>query len=535
MTINSWGSDDPAEVAKGGTGNGTLTANNLLVGDGTNPVNFVSTGTVGQVLTSLGAGSDPTFQNATTGAPISLFIVDLAGGTPYATVQAALTAADAAGGNATVYVRPGTYVESLTLFTTVDLVGASGDSQENLVTISGLHTPPSSGNFSVANITLATIGDIFFSAAAGSTDIFLQNVTVSSPNGYIFDLVNWTGDIFLREVRAAPVVNDYGLINNTGGTTVVTAFDSDLSKGTTNATTIGSGGNLIRCLSEAAIIIAGGSSSLYYTEIQSGITFTGSSIGRLRHCILQNGSGAAVTQSSSGPLSIAECGILSATNPVIGGAGAGIVTIGHNSFSANSNYSGSLTISDVRMRCGIARITDLRGNFTDHGFMLGSGTDATVTTTAAPTDGQLPIGNTGNDPTLATLTSGTGISITNGSGTITVTNTSPGGLLPWTEVLGTSQAMTVNNGFIANNAALVTLTLPATAIVGDIIEITGKGAGGWLIAQNASQTIFFGTSTTTTGVGGSISSTEDRDSIKLVCVTIDIDFNVLNVGNLTVV
>lgn len=32
--------------------------------------------------------------------------------------------------------------------------------------------------------------------------------------------------------------------------------------------------------------------------------------------------------------------------------------------------------------------------------------------------------------------------------------------------------MSVNNGYIANNASLVTLTLPTTAAVGDIVEVT---------------------------------------------------------------
>ena len=52
--------------------------------------------------------------------------------------------------------------------------------------------------------------------------------------------------------------------------------------------------------------------------------------------------------------------------------------------------------------------------------------------------------------------------------------------------------MSVNNGYIANNAGLVTLTLPDTAALGDEVLVQGKGAGGWLIAQNASETIYFG-------------------------------------------
>src|SRR4051812_14224924 len=44
----------------------------------------------------------------------------------------------------------------------------------------------------------------------------------------------------------------------------------------------------------------------------------------------------------------------------------------------------------------------------------------------------------------------------------------------WSEVTGTSQAAAVNNGYITNNAGLVTVTLPVTAALGTIIEICGK-------------------------------------------------------------
>jgi hypothetical protein len=47
-------SNSPVTVAQGGTGLGTLTANNLLIGNGTGNVTFVDPGTSGNVLTSNG-------------------------------------------------------------------------------------------------------------------------------------------------------------------------------------------------------------------------------------------------------------------------------------------------------------------------------------------------------------------------------------------------------------------------------------------------------------------------------------------------
>lgn len=109
-------------------------------------------------------------------------------------------------------------------------------------------------------------------------------------------------------------------------------------------------------------------------------------------------------------------------------------------------------------------------------------------------------------------------------------------ILPWSEETGTSVAMTVNSAYTANNAGLVTLTLPDTAAYGSRIRVSGKGAGLFRIAQNAGETIHFGSSTTTTGVGGYIEATLQYDVIELLCITADVQWLVLSsVGNLTVV
>jgi hypothetical protein len=169
---------------------------------------------------------------------------------------------------------------------------------------------------------------------------------------------------------------------------------------------------------------------------------------------------------------------------------------------------------------------------TNHAVLIGGSSNAI--TSLALTNGQLAIGNTGSDPSAATLTAGTGVSITNGTGSITIN--ALGGGLTWTSVTGTTQSMAVNNGYIANNAGLVTATLPATSAVGDTVAITGiNNATGWKIAQNAGNTIFFGTSSTTAGTGGFLSSTAIRDTAYLVCMTANATWNVVNsIGNITV-
>lgn len=153
------------------------------------------------------------------------------------------------------------------------------------------------------------------------------------------------------------------------------------------------------------------------------------------------------------------------------------------------------------------------------------------------TDGQLLIGSTATpNIKVGTLTAGTGISITNGSGSITINSTATA--FTWS-VVTVNASFTVNTGTVANKAGLLTMTLPATAAIGDIIEITGiNTALGWQIAQNANQQIFFGTSSTTIGVGGSVASTAIRDSLRMVCVVsgASTNWNVLSsIGNLTII
>ena len=135
-----------------------------------------------------------------------------------------------------------------------------------------------------------------------------------------------------------------------------------------------------------------------------------------------------------------------------------------------------------------------------------------------------------------TITAGTGISITPGAGTITIASTA---VAPFTWTVETAdQNMVVNHGYIANKAGLLTLTLPAVSAVGDIVEVTGiNTALGWRISQNAGNTIYVGTITTTPGVGGYLASSAIHDSIKLVCATANAHWVAVTglIGNLTFV
>lgn len=106
-------------------------------------------------------------------------------------------------------------------------------------------------------------------------------------------------------------------------------------------------------------------------------------------------------------------------------------------------------------------------------------------------------------------------------------------------VITANQTAVVNNGYICNKGSTLVLTLPASAAIGDIIRVTGiNTATGWQIAQSANQQIFFGTTQTTLGATGTLTSSAIRDSIEIVCVVAGAStvWNVISsIGNITVV
>lgn len=59
---------NPITVADGGTGAATFTDAGVLIGNGTGAIQVTGAGTAGQILTSNGAGVDPTFQTSGTAA-----------------------------------------------------------------------------------------------------------------------------------------------------------------------------------------------------------------------------------------------------------------------------------------------------------------------------------------------------------------------------------------------------------------------------------------------------------------------------------
>jgi len=127
-------------------------------------------------------------------------------------------------------------------------------------------------------------------------------------------------------------------------------------------------------------------------------------------------------------------------------------TINGTSFDGTANITitaaGSTLSDTVTVEKGGTGATSL----TDGGVLLGSGTGA-ITATAVLANGELLIGDNSTDPTVATLTAGSNVTITNGAGSITIASTDTN------TQLTTEQVQDIAGGmFSSNTETLITAT-----------------------------------------------------------------------------
>lgn len=196
-----------------------------------------------------------------------------------------------------------------------------------------------------------------------------------------------------------------------------------------------------------------------------------------------------------------------------------------------ATFSGTLTSTGL-FTGTVGLQANASSTFQNFTFVNATGTQATTTTlsTTNASTTNLVVSSAGGTGTRCAQFSSTGVLSANVSGC-----GSGGGGTTWNTVTGTSQTAAVNNAYITNNAALVTVTLPTTAAVGDIVQIVGRGAGLWKIAQSSGQTIHFGNQDTTTGATGNLTALNRYDVVQVVCTIANTDFTVISsIGNINV-
>jgi hypothetical protein len=129
---------------------------------------------------------------------------------------------------------------------------------------------------------------------------------------------------------------------------------------------------------------------------------------------------------------------------------------------------------------------------TANSLLLGNGTLA-ISALGAATNGQIAIGSTGMAPSLATITPGTGISISNGAGSITISATGTS-TFNYTAVSTTPYVVAATDDYlgVTSSSMAITVELPNAPATGRAYII--KDTAGSAATNNI----------TITTVGGSV-------------------------------
>lgn len=236
-----------------------------------------------------------------------------------------------------------------------------------------------------------------------------------------------------------------------------------------------------------------------FTTVGAGSTITGTLQGLTNHAVLVG----------AGTTTITKVGPTATVGQVLQSAGSSA----DPAFST-ATYPSSTTVSQI-----------LYSSSTNVVAGLATANSATLVTTSAGvpvmsstmTNGQMIIGSTGATPVSGTITSTGGtITITPGAGTLNLEVLTGG--FTWTDVTGSTQAMSVENGYITDRSAGVVYTLPATAALGSEIIVMGK-LGLTTITPNANQQILMSSASGTVGVTGTAVGTNVGDCITLIATT----------------
>jgi hypothetical protein len=197
-------------------------------------------------------------------------------------------------------------------------------------------------------------------------------------------------------------------------------------------------------------------------------------------------------------------------------AGSGIsITNGSGSITIASTSSGG-SVTSVDVSGGTTGLTTSGGPVTTNGTITLSGTldvDNGGTGQTSYTDGQLLIGNsTGNTLSKSTLTAGSGISITNGSGTITIAATGGGGSGTVTSVGGTGTVNGITLTGTVTTSGNLTLggTLSGVSLTSQVtgtLPIANGGTGSTSTAYCSLSSNVTGTLPIANGGTGSTSTT----------------------------
>lgn len=338
----------------------------------------------------------------------------------FTTITAALTAAVS---GQTIYVRPGTYVENLTLKAGVDICAMTGDGYSNTVAIDGSISASYAGRATIsgcqlisrnsdgitisgASATVLTVKDCVLSQAANAGTHYSLVMSAASGELYIFDCFGSTttnGSWINMTAGLAKIVN-CNLANN-GGTTlnnlvsggtltiIASAIGTDATVGA--GFTVSAGVLTALNSNFSGQITSSGTgdinleNSRIYTPNSTCLTSGSSGGDECMNCVLVGGTASAISVGST--LLLSNCSVNSSNTNAI--TGAGTLSFGGIVFTGTSSLINTSTqIPLVQSNDAIRITTPGAYPYTtvpqDQLILVDTSLARTITPLASPTTGQ---------------------------------------------------------------------------------------------------------------------------------------------------
>jgi hypothetical protein len=275
----------------------------------------------------------------------------------YSTIQSAITAAPS---GSTVFIRPGTYTEDLTLKAGVSLQGFDASQTGRATVIVGNCSASFAGTCNISGVTLRTNGAAFLTVSGANATILniydsyldMTNATgiVNSGSGSpaIVNIRNCNGNIGTTGISLFTMTNNAALqmdfceIGNSGGSTTASTSSSP------NSITLNSSQ-----LNFPISVTSTGSVTAYYTQLSNSataLTTAGTGICSLNTCYLSGLTASAIDIGAGTTVVLANCTVNSSNTNAI--TGTGNLDYGQIVFDGNSSkINDTLTQTQRKSSC----------------------------------------------------------------------------------------------------------------------------------------------------------------------------------------